>query len=840
MIAWYLASPVAWSFRSVPDGEQIIIDQAARLADLVGMTVHVRVTNKPYPVHRWAMDAWANAADPQEGFDAMMQRDQRHMGQRAQATKMVYYGVDLGDRSTLVKWLTRWVPGASARELSALRDMLNHVDLIMSGAGLHARPCNGEELEWLLARSFALGCPLRTLTGPSQDALDADDLEALTATVDWSAEPLADSTTIVSSAEEHSVTRSVVVLTMTRMEDVKIPETYYPWMAMTDTLPFEVEWYGRIEPRDPDEVSKEMTKLSNRIGHQMRHWSVDHGKQPPKQLERQMVRSAQVEDEMRSSFSGRATRTNSWFRVAVWGDTEEQALGRAAEVVKLYNPQVRFTREFGQYWLAREFVPGEPLSSRAHVRHWPALKVAAGLPTVTAKIGDHRGFHIGETAGGGGGRAVLIDPWYLTEIMESGGLIPLCGTLGSGKSVLMGLLIYKAVLSGVPGVAMDPAGRMQRMCQLPELRKITTSKNLLGGDPGSLSPYAVVPDPNLGLIEIDAIEQGVDFDERLRREIDATQERRRDLALMCCIWSLPYERGTNDKVRAALRRAILALPADRTTSLDSVIEVLRSKGDFELGIAQELEQARRRDMGRLFFGVGETDTESKRFTFYNLKGLVIPKASTPMEEYQADELLTRPVMTLAAWHALQAIYRSDPNERKLFGLDEAQEITDNAGGAGRQLVYKLATDSRKNNTCGLVATQNAGVVLGQHIANFIGAAFVGRTRDSAAAADAVQLLGKSPDAGYEDILARLSPRNADGSSLPYREFVYMDGLGAEGEDSGMEKIRVTLEHHPELKRALDTTARPEQRINLQLKRLRDQKAAEAAAAQAAADVEALS
>ena len=37
----------------------------------------------------------------------------------------------------------------------------------------------------------------------------------------------------------------------------------------------------------PDEVSKEMTKIGNRVDGQVEHWLVDHGKRPPKQLARQ-------------------------------------------------------------------------------------------------------------------------------------------------------------------------------------------------------------------------------------------------------------------------------------------------------------------------------------------------------------------------------------------------------------------------------------------------------------------------------------------------------------------------------------------------------------------------
>ena len=88
-----------------------------------------------------------------------------------------------------------------------------------------------------------------------------------------------------------------------------------------------------------------------------------------------------------------------------------------------------------------------------------------------------------------------------------------------------------------------------------------------------------------------------------------------------------------------------------------------------------------------------------------------------MEDWDTNELMTKPVMSLASWAALSRIYRRDPNERKLFVLDEAQEVTQGSG-AGRALVSKITTDSRKNNTAAFVITQNARNILGADIANF--------------------------------------------------------------------------------------------------------------------------
>lgn len=384
--------------------------------------------------------------------------------------------------------------------------------------------------------------------------------------------------------------------------------------------------------------------------------------------------------------------------------------------------------------------------------------------------------------------------------------------------MLANLLTYKLVLSGVRGVAMDPAGRAQKMLDLPEIAQIARSVDLLGGLEGSLAPYAVVPDPNRALIEMDSTSTD-DFDNRLRLAESAAQQARRDLAYETLRGSLPLSFSRSDEVQRRLRSAITASPASRFSTLMVVISQLEKGDNLACEIAQELRIASQRELGRLFFHSRshtpeylDRTTEGVRFTFFNMRGLIKPPAGTDMQDYTPEELLYRPIMSLASWSALQVIYRGDPHERKLFALDEAQEITEGSG-VGRTLLYKLSSDSRKNNSAALVVTQNASTVLGNDINNFVGAAFIGRTQDEGAQRDALKLLGKAEGIGYEEILGRLSARSHRDQerSADFREFIYRDGLGGDTGRGGMEKIRVTLKHHPELFSVLDTTADPTKR-----------------------------
>lgn len=824
MIAWYLLDPQQWSFRSIDEGESLISAQAATLSELQGTTVHVRVTSRPYPVRQWAKTAYSNAPEAQSGFDELMERDQRHMASSAQSDKLVYYGVDLGERSFSVRQLARVSATAIDREMQALQERLDTIDALMAGSGVEARPAKPAEMEWLIARGLALGCPVPVpdVDAPTSGTLDEDDVTAFAAGVEWDVAPLDPCVRVTTSYGGRQITRYVIVLTVGRMADVDIPRSYQPWMSKTDALRFPVEWMGRVEVRTPEEVSREMTKLAQRIDSQMSHWRDDHGKRPPKQLARQAARSGDVEDEMRTGFTGMATRVRAWYRCAVSGGSPEEALERAQRVQALYRPQIQLARELGQYHLAREFVPGEPLSSTAHSRKQPLLKFAAGLPAITSEVGDKRGPHIGETTGLSA-RAVCHDPWYLTEVMETGGLIPIVGTPGCGKSMLMAALSYKHVQAGVCGAAMDPAGRMQKMLNLPAMQGISRSVDLLGGEPGSLNPYAVVPEPRAEYVRLDCSDPSDpdELAERLERASRNAAAARRDLASYVARWCLPLALNRDDAVQELLRDAVASCRSDARGSLSDVAAWLHSKGgDLGERVSRQLRDAAERELGQLFFPAhGKVrdddvldDYEHIRFTVFNLKGLQQPGQEIPIEDWSADEMLVRPIMTLASWSCLNLIYRRDPHERKLFSLDEAQEVTEGSS-AGRAFVYKISTDSRKNNNVAYVSTQNASNVLGERsINNFAGACFVGRTADEDAQRDALKLLGKPEGHGYEALLGNLSRRRRDGEELPYREFIYRDGLGGEGGRGGMERIRVSVKHHPELFEALNTTADPRKRL----------------------------
>jgi AAA-like domain len=810
MIAWYVLDPQMWSFRSVADGESLITAAASQIAELTGSTIYGRITTRPYPVAAWARESWENSPAPTKGYAQILERDQMQLAHRMQSDKLVYFGVDLGARSMVTDLTARMLSDVARRELEALQVRLDEIDAIMSGHGIEAVPAVGNDMAWLLARSFALGCPVPM--AENTETNEWEDLAEFTSGVEWSAEPLAHSVRIDSAMNTTPTTRHVVVLTVGRMADLQIPERDEPWIAKTDLLRFPVEWSFRVDVLTPDETSREMNKLADRVHAQIDHYEKDHGKQPPKQLARQAARVAQVEDEMRSGFDGLNTRLRGWFRIAVSGETEAEALKRAAEVQNLFKPAIKIEREFDQYRLAREFVPGEPLANGGHARRMPVLKFAAGVPAATAEVGDKRGVLLGYTSGFAE-RAVMWDPHFNPEVVEGSGLVPIVGGLGSGKSTLAGTVIYKTGAQGVPWTVMDPSGLLSTLATMPEFKGVAQAVNLIDSERGALNPYALVPQPRKEWFK--------DEESPVRALLAATsaaEAQRRDLMYDALLWCLPPRTADREDVRNVLLDAVHAAPSQQSSTAEGVLKALGKSGpddDVAALILRRLNEATERELSRLFFATeadgnhGE-DSEARRLTIMSLKGLAVIDENKPRTEWTYEELMSRPILSLAAWSALRSVYRVDRHERKGIFIDEAHEITKVSTGAS--LTQKIATDSRKHNIAALLATQNASNILNQNVNNYVGAAFVGRTTDDEAQAANCRLLGLPIGQGYEAVFGRLSMRSRrrleTGSP---REFLFRDGMGGESGRGGLEKVRIDISNHPRLMAALNTTADPTKR-----------------------------
>lgn len=820
VMAWYRLAAQAWSFRSDAQREVLIRQIAAQLGELHGRWLHLRVTTRPYPVHMWAEAFDNNALGRMPdvagslGWDAFLEGEQRHLMGLSMSDKEVFLGIEVSGRSMIDRWVERAspvlgkvAPGAVRAELSALTSEVGYLDSLVAGAGLDAMPATADDVAWLMHRSCALGLPApRTVAGVpgGQATWQTEDLATFTEGVEMYQEPYAPTVRVVGRLRSKKIERDVAVLTVGLMDGLRIPEVDDPWMQHSDRLPFPVEWSARIYVRRPEDVAGELQRQMGKVRSQIRHYTHDHDLDPPMSLARQADRVLAVEDELTNGLTQANTRLYGWWRIAVSGKDEAEAVSRAQQVLDIYRPKVQIEHPEAQYRYAREFIPGEPLASTAYRRRGSVTWAAAAVPAATASVGDRRGIMIGETCTATR-RPVAWDPWLAQEVRRASGLTAIVGGLGSGKSFLTGTIVYKTLRMGARWTVLDPSGPLARLAELPELAPFSRHINLLRADPGILNPYRVVAEPRPEHFADDE-----DPERAWRRERSLAAATRRRLVLDVLTGLLPFEVAKLPHTRIVVLRAVREVGGAPDRHPGLVIDALRRHardGEEHSGVVADfLEERRELPQAALLFPDTSRDDpwhadRDYRLTVLTMQGMTLPRPGSPREEWTDGEALAVELLNLASWLTQRTIYDADRNIRKGVALDETHFLSQVP--TGKVLIDRLARDSRKFNVRALFASQLAGDLLRvSGFASLVNAVFVGRTDDEEAQSEALRLLKVPTDVGYESMLGTLSPRHRhdDRPDDTPRQFVFADGHG------GVEKIRIDLEapHLAHVREALDT------------------------------------
>ena len=179
-----------------------------------------------------------------------------------------------------------------------------------------------------------------------------------------------------------------------------------------------------------------------------------------------------------------------------------------------------------------------------------------------------------------------------------------------------------------------------------------------------------------------------------------------------------------------------------------------------------------------------------------LPGLAIPDDDRRPEERTTEEQLSIPVLHLAAQLLRRVLFDLPRSQRKAAVLDEAHALTHDA--VGRNLVNRMARDSRKWNLLAMLISQTPGDLLEAGISNLLGAAFAFRTEGDAEQAATCRLLGLPLGGGYEQRLSMLSSAARAAGTGYTGECLFFDGYG-------LEQVQIDIGSDPDLVAALNTT-----------------------------------
>jgi len=804
--AWYWLPEVRWAFRPDAEREALLLAISEQYAGLAGFRIHLRRTTRPFPAHEWARTIDANTPNPlptvpgAPSWSDHLVAAQRHLLSVNHAEGQTYLGVTFARRSLgdtlaerIQRLFRRGVPDSERRRLAR---MVEQFDEVLGAFGMRARRATAHELEWLLYRSIALCMSPPTSLSPVSDGhWERGDLLALTEQIERYRTPYGSTVKLVNrmTGEE----RHVAVLTVGRMEPLEIPERHEPWLHFHERLPWPMELSSRVDLLGPGDSFRNLEHRLRMIRSQQLDYA-QHGIDAPPELERLARRALMIGDEMTTGLPVESARAHGWHRIAVGGRTREECLERARRLIQLYSRELRISLQHpkNQHWLAREFIPGEPVANTGYLRRMPVKLFAAALPQAASTVGDRRGDLIGRTAGTCR-RPVFLDLHFPMEVRERSGLAVFVADPGGGKSTLLGALGYLAARRGVQVTLLDPSGPLARLCQMPELRPYSRVLNLTGSEQGTLAPYSLIPTPVR-----DEFPPGPAGDREYEIAVSNARAERRMLVQDICLMLMPPQVARESATATLLRHAVRQVPAEETSTLDDVVSCL-AELDRDEGreLANLLLDTAEMPLALLFFGrppEGQLGADAA-LTVITMAGLRLPDLKIEREYWSAEEALALPMLHTAHRLAVRRCYGGSMSSRKLVGLDEAHFME--GWRSGRSFLVRLARDSRKWNLAALVASQNPRDILGLDVQNLVSTVFVGRiAEDPEVAADALRLLRVPVNDGYEATLASLSKVDTSSADrLGFREFVMRDV------DGRVQKVRIDVSYVEGLLDYLDTT-----------------------------------
>jgi hypothetical protein len=285
------------------------------------------------------------------------------------------------------------------------------------------------------------------------------------------------------------------------------------------------------------------------------------------------------------------------------------------------------------------------------------------------------------------------------------------GTLGSGKTMLLQLLLYQALLQGSRVVDVDPKGD-HNLHELPEVAQRAEVIELSGEERyrGLLDPLRIAP--------------------------AGTRE---DLATNFLTDVLPEPMPPSWKTE--IRRAV-RIVAGRGVSATcaGVIEQMKLGSPDARDAASALEVYADTGLARLGFAGTGTEYSSpesgeKQLTSLRIRMLARPIPGTPKTELSEEERIGQAVLRLVCAYAMR-LMGSDRARHKVLGFDEAWFLMQDS--VGRRLIEHLNRWARSEFATPILVAHLAADA--EEADNLIGARFVFGMEAESEAAKALALL----------------------------------------------------------------------------------------------------
>jgi AAA-like domain len=381
----------------------------------------------------------------------------------------------------------------------------------------------------------------------------------------------------------------------------------------------------------------------------------------------------------------------------------------------------RLRREYGALRLHRPLggqlelfvsqLPAQATGVAGYDDYLTVEQVGAMVPIATDAVGAEAGPYIGSTLSGAR-RPVLFDSTEASRTSRAPATL-LAGTLGSGKTLCMELVMYQAFLQGSLVCDIDPKGD-HRFERLPGVAEALEVIELSAGERhrGMLDPLRIAP-----------------------------ADTREDLAVQFLTAVLPEP--VRPEWQTEIRLAVQAACAQGRRCCGAVLAELERGGPEAVEAARALAVHASSGLARLGFAeVGREPplAAERQVTSLRIRNLTLPLPGVRRSELLEDERVGQALLRLLAVYALR-LTGADPTRHAVLGFDEAWVLL--ADSAGRALVERISRLGRAQNVTPLLATQVLGDI--DELGGLIGALFCFGVETEQEARRALELLRLDPD-----------------------------------------------------------------------------------------------
>ena len=411
---------------------------------------------------------------------------------------------------------------------------------------------------------------------------------------------------------------------------------------------------------------------------------------------------------------GRPPLLRASISLALGAPSREQLEERVEALRREYG-SLRLHRPLGeQLHLFGSHLPAQASRVPGYEDYLLVEQFGAMVPLATHAVGSAAGPYVGYTLSGS--RApVLFD---LTEASRTSRppSVLCAGTLGSGKTMLLQLLLYQALLQGSRVVDVDPKGdhclsELPGVAEQAEVIELSAEERYRGLlDPLRIAPSGTEEDLATSfLTDVLPEPMSASWKTEIRRAVRAVAERAGGGTCAAVIQELM--RGSREAKDAG-----------------SALAVYAETGLARLGFARAGHERR------------PSEAEAKQLTILRIRRLPRPIPGTPRAELSEEERIGQAVLRLVCAYAMR-LMGSDRSRHKVLGFDEAWFLMEDS--VGRRLIEHLNRWARSEFATPILVAHLAADA--EQVDNLIGARFVFGMEAESEAAKALALLRLDPD-----------------------------------------------------------------------------------------------